>query len=129
MEKRVMIVDDEPDVLTSLRSVFEHQNYDVITVASGDDCLKEIEKGFKGIVLMDLMMPGMDGWDTINEIVNRGYLKNVEIAIITGKGTKDYQKLSLLGSYIYDYLTKPLDVDKLIKSVEKCNQYLYSRNT
>ena len=51
MEKRVMIVDDEPDVLTSLKTVFEHQEYDVITVTSGDECLKEIENGFKGIVL------------------------------------------------------------------------------
>ena len=123
-----MIVDDEPDVLTSLKSVFERQNYDVITVNSGDKCLKEIEKGFKGIVLMDLMMPGMDGWDTINEIVNRGYLDNVEIAIITGKGTKDFQKMSLLGSYIFDYLTKPIDINRLISIVEKYNKYIYSRN-
>ena len=127
MEKRVMIVDDEPDVLASLKTVFEHQKYDVITVTSGDECLKEIEKGFKGIVLMDLMMPVMDGWDTINEIVNRGLLKNVEIAIITGKGTKDFQKMSLLGSYAFDYLTKPLDIDKLISVVEKYCRYYHSR--
>jgi len=129
MEKRVMIVDDEPDVLSSLKDVFEHKKYDVITVDNGEDCLKEIEKGFKGIVLMDLMMPGMDGWETINEIVNRGYLKYVEIAIITGKGTKDFQKLSLLGSYVFDYLTKPIDIEKLISSVEKCGKYLNSNNT
>ena len=127
MEKRVMIVDDEPDVLTSLKTVFEHQKYDVITVTSGDECLKEIERGFKGIVLMDLMMPVMDGWDTINEIVNRDLLKNVEIAIITGKGTKDFQKMSLLGSYVFDYLTKPLDIDKLISVVEKYSRYFHSR--
>lgn len=129
MEKRVMIVDDEPDVLVSLKTVFEHQDYDVITVTSGDECLKEIEKGFKGIVLMDLMMPVMDGWDTINEIVNRGLLKNVEIAIITGKGTKDFQKMSLLGSYVFDYLTKPLDIDNLISIVEKYSRYFHSRYT
>jgi len=128
MEKRVMIVDDEPDVLTSLKVVFEHQDYKVTTVNSGVECLEELENGFKGIVLMDLMMPGMDGWETINEIVNRGLLKNVEIAIITGKGTKDYQRISLLGSYIFDYLTKPLDIVKLISSIEKCNRYFYSRN-
>lgn len=128
MEKRVMIVDDEPDILISLKTVFEHKHYDVVTVSNGNDCLKELEKGFTGIVLMDLMMPGMDGWDTINEIVNRGYLKSVEIAIITGKGTRNFQKLSLLGSYVHDYLTKPLDIDKLILSVEECNKYLYSRN-
>jgi DNA-binding response OmpR family regulator len=122
MEKRIMIVDDDLDVLTSLKVVFEYRNYDVITVDNGAGCLKEIENGFKGIILMDIMMPGMDGWETINEIVNRGLSKNVEIAIITGKGTKDYQKISLLGSYVFDYITKPIDINKLISSVEKCNR-------
>ena len=122
MEKRVMLVDDEADVLSSLKTVFERHKYDVITVTNGVECLKEIEKGFKGIVLIDLMMPGMDGWETIQEIVNRGLSKNVAIAVITGKGTKDFQKMGLLGSYIFDYLAKPLDITQLISSVEKCNK-------
>jgi len=128
MEKRVMIVDDEADVLSSLKTVFERHNYDVITVTNGVECLKEIEKGFKGIVLMDLMMPEMDGWETIQEIVNRGLSNNVAIAIITGKGTRDFQKMSLLGSYIFDYLAKPLDITQLISSVETYNKYFWSRN-
>lgn len=129
MMKRVMIVDDEPDVLLSLKTVFQRQNYDVITVSNGAECLDELEKGFKGIVLMDLMMPIMDGWETVNQIVKRGYTKNVAIEIITGKGTKDYQKMSILGSYIFDYLAKPLNIEQLISSVERCNQYFYKRNS
>ena len=128
MEKKVMIVDDEPDILESLRMVLEHECYDVITVDSGSKCLKEIEKGFEGIVLMDLMMPGMDGWDTIREIVERGLIKKVAINIITGKGTKNHQIMSVLGSYIYDYLSKPLDIKELIESIEKCNRFLIARN-
>jgi len=128
MDKKIMIVDDEQDVLFSLKTIFERQNFDVITVTNGKECLREIEKGFKGVILMDLMMPEMDGWTTINEIVKRGYDKNVAISIITGKGTKDYQKMSLLGSYIFDYLAKPLNIEQLIASVEKCNKLFYSRN-
>ncbi len=128
MDKRVMIVDDEPDILSSLKTVFERENYDVVAVTNGFECINEIEKGFKGVILLDLMMPEMDGWETIHEIVDRGLLKNVAIAIITGKGTKDYQKMSLLGPYIFDYLPKPLDINQLLSSVEKCNKYFYSRN-
>lgn len=128
MKKRIMIVDDEPDIIFSLKTIFEKQNYDVVTVSNGVECLKEIEKGFKGIILMDLMMPIMDGWDTISEIVKNGYIDNVAIAIITGKGTKDFQKISLLGSYVLDYLAKPLDIKKLIACVEKCNKFFLSRN-
>ena len=121
-----MIVDDEPDVLFSLKTILEKQNYDVITVSNGKDCLKEIEKGFKGIILMDLMMPNMDGWDTINEIVKNGHIDDVAITIITGNGSKDFQKISKLGSYVVDYLAKPLDINKLISSVERCNRYFTS---
>jgi len=128
MEKRVMIVDDEPDILISLKTVLEHQNYEVITVNDGFECLEKIENGFKGIVLMDLMMPKMDGWDTIHEIVDRGLIKNVAINIITGKGTKNYQKLGILGSYIYDYLPKPIDIKELIKCLEKCYRYFNAKN-
>lgn len=127
--KRIMIVDDEQDVLISLKTILERQNYDVITVSNGLECLKEIERGFTGVILMDIMMPVMDGWKTINQIVKRGYTKDIAIEIITGKGTKDYQKLSKLGSYIYDYITKPINLKQFITSVEACNKYLHSKNT
>ena len=77
---------------------------------------------------MDIMMPNMDGWDTIKKIVKRGLIKNVAINILTGKGTKDHQKLGELGSYVYDYLTKPIDINQLIDSVKKCGIYLNARN-
>lgn len=128
MKKKIMVVDDEPDILNSLTIVLEHHDFEVIAVDNGKKCLKEIEKGFKGVVLIDLMMPELDGWDTINEIVKRGLINNVEIAIITGKGTRDFQKMSLLGSYVYDYLTKPLNIEKLISSVEKCNKNLIQKS-
>lgn len=129
MEKKVMIVDDEPDVLSALKMVLEKQNYEVITVRNGYECLKHLESGFKGVILMDLMMPHMDGWDTIREIVRRGYIKDVVISIITGKGTKDSKKLNELGSFVFDYLTKPLNKDQIVSCVESCNKYLYRRYT
>ena len=128
MDNKIMIVDDEPDVLSSLKTIFEKHNYEVITVENGYKCLEELKKGFRGIILMDLMMPGMDGWDTIKEIVNRGLIKNVAIEIITGRGTKDHKRLGVLGPYIYDYLSKPLDINELIDSVEKCKAYLAAKN-
>jgi DNA-binding NtrC family response regulator len=128
MTKRIMIVDDEPDILLSLKIVLERQNYDVVTVTNGVECLREIEKGFKGIILMDLMMPFMDGWTTIKEIVKRGYMDDIAIAIITGKGTKDAQNMSLVGPYIFDYLPKPLDINLLLSSIERANRYFYHKN-
>ncbi len=112
-----MIVDDDPDILISIRKIFEREGYEVFTVDSGMDCIKELERGFSGIVLMDIMMPFMDGWDTIEEIKSKGLEKNVVISILTAKGTADHEKIKGLQSYIYDYITKPFDVQQLISNV------------
>lgn len=61
MKEKIMIVDDEPDVLDSLKMVLEAQDYDVTTASNGAECLEKLEKGFKGVILLDLMMPVMDG--------------------------------------------------------------------
>ena len=127
MYKKIMIVDDEHDILSSLKTVFQHQDYDVVTVDNGDDCITELEKGFKGVVLMDIMMPGMDGWQTIREIVKKGLIKNVAIGIITGKGTKNHHNMDGLSCYIYDYFAKPLNIKELVKSVEGCYIFLNER--
>ena len=117
MNKKIMVVDDDPDILISIRKIFEREGYEVFTVDSGMDCIKELEMGFKGVVLMDIMMPFMDGWDTIQEITNRGLSKNVVLSILTAKGTPNHEKMKGLQSYIYDYITKPFDVRNLISDV------------
>jgi DNA-binding response OmpR family regulator len=119
MEKRIMVVDDDPDILIAIRKIFENEGFEVFTVDSGMDCLKELERGFRGIILMDIMMPFMDGWDTINEIMRKGYSKNVIISILTAKGTPDYEKMRGLESYIHYYITKPFDVRKLITDIRQ----------
>jgi DNA-binding response OmpR family regulator len=120
MEKKILIVDDEPDILFALKLIFENHNYDVLTVENGEKAIKEIERGFRGVVLIDIMMPDLDGWDTLKEILKRGLIKNVAIDIITGKGTKNHAKMEGLESYINDYITKPFKIDQLINSVNEC---------
>jgi len=117
MDKKIMRVDDDSDILVSLRTLFENQHFDVLTVDSGKDCIKELENGFKGIVLMDLMMPFMDGWETIHQIINKGLNKNVIISIITAKGCPRSEKINGVESYIYDYIPKPFDLNNLLLEV------------
>jgi len=128
MNPKVMIVDDDPDILASFKSMLEHENYEVVAVESGAECLKKLQEGFKGIILMDIMMPDMNGWDTIKEIVDQGYIKDVAINVVTGMSTKDHQQMGILEPYIYEYLSKPVDVRDLLKSVEKSNIFLKAKN-
>ena len=122
MEKRLMVVDDDPDILISIRRIFEREGYEVLTVDTGYDCVKEIERGFKGIILMDIMMPFLDGWDTIEQILKRGLTKDVTISILTAQGTPDHDKMKDLEDFIYDYITKPFDISRLKETVS--SQYL-----
>jgi len=128
MKKKVMIVDDDPDILDTLRMILEKQEYDITTVSNGQECLDELEKGFKGVILLDLMMPVMDGWDTIKKISERGYMKNVAIEIISALGPRENKRMGVLKPHIYDYLTKPIDLKDLIESVKKGNVFLYARD-
>ena len=76
---------------------------------------------------MDILMPGMDGFDTIKEIVRRGYINDVAIEIVTGISDKDVQRLGVMEPYIHDYISKPIDIKQLIHSVEKCNLFLSAK--
>jgi DNA-binding response OmpR family regulator len=121
MKKRILIVDDDSDLLVLLRLIFEKQDYEVLTVDSGEDCLNELERGFKGIILMDLMMPFMDGWATLKKMVKKGYIKDNIISIISAKTCPDHTKMKEFKPYIHNYINKPFNVDQLVSDIAEIN--------
>lgn len=123
IKKKVMIVDDDPSILIALRELLEPEGFEVTIVDCGMDCIEEIKKGFRGVILMDIMMPVMDGWDTIKEIVDRGYAAGNIIAILTAKDVPD-QKMEGLKEYVIDYMTKPFDPKELVANVKEYFAYL-----
>ncbi len=118
MKKKLMVVDDDPDILITIRKIFENAGYEVLTVDSGSDCIDELKRGFKGVILMDIMMPFMDGWDTIREIIKKGFADDVAISIVTAKGNPDHEKMKGLEAYVHDYIAKPFDIRDLIANVK-----------
>lgn len=113
-----MIVDDDPDLLVFLRTLFEEHHFEVLAVDSGNDCLEELHRGFKGVILMDLMMPFMDGWKTLQEIIKQGFDKNIVLSIMTASGRPDPEKMKGLEPFIHSYIQKPFDLEKLIHDVK-----------
>jgi DNA-binding response OmpR family regulator len=119
MAKSILIVDDDADVRLSLKNICEHERLDVVIAENGVECLECLEKGFSGILLIDLTMPRMDGWETIKEIVKRGLEKNINIIVYTASGTSHHHKMKGLEPYIYDYVTKPFDFKELMENIKK----------
>ena len=125
MNKRVLVVDDEYSILVSVRELLEPEGFEVITVDSGRGCIEELKKGFKGVILMDIMMPGLDGWDTIKWIVDGGFLEGNIIAMLTARDTPD-KKMEYVKEYVIDYIRKPFEPDQLVTAVKEYFTYLNS---
>ena len=117
MNTNVMIVDDEFAIRTAVSELFTSEGFEVTTANGGPECLQELENGFKGVILMDIMMPGMDGWDTIREIVNQGHTEGNIIFMLTAKDTPDH-KMEGLQEYIIDYVQKPFEPEELVATVQ-----------
>ena len=123
MTKKVMVVDDDPSILFTVKELLEPEGYKVVAVSSGKECLKEMANGFKGVILMDIMMPGMDGWETVQRIVDGGYLGGNIIAMFTARDIADH-KMEGLGKYVTDYITKPFDPEELILTIKEYSRHL-----
>jgi len=117
MSNTIMIVDDNEYVRASVEIICQTVQLGLTSADSGPQCLARLEAGFRGIILMDIMMPEMDGWDTIREIVDRGLYPGNIIVMLTGMGEPD-AKMDGLQEYVTDYLTKPFGPDRLIESLQ-----------
>ncbi|TSK04964.1 MAG: response regulator [Geobacter sp.] len=125
MNKKIMIVDDNEYVRASVDIICESGRLDLTSAASGMECLQRLEDGFRGVILMDIMMPEMDGWDTIREMVDRDLYQGNIVVMLTGMGEPD-SKMEGLQEYVSDYMTKPFNPDELLDSLE---YYLTLLNT
>ncbi|MBN2599337.1 MAG: response regulator [Candidatus Thermoplasmatota archaeon] len=120
-QKNIMVVDDDPDILLSLQELFEREGFEVTTVDNGRNCLLELEKGFQGIIILDIMMPIMDGIETIKKMTIDGFTDENTIIVLTAKRIQG-EEFNDIYPYIADYITKPFDIITLLQTVKKIAQ-------
>jgi len=117
MNTRVMIVDDNEFIREAVEILFQSEDIPIAIAEGGKECLDQLEAGFRGIILMDVMMPDMDGWDTIREIVARGLYDGNLILMLTAKREPD-AKMDGIQIYVTDYVTKPFNPSELLDMVK-----------
>jgi DNA-binding response OmpR family regulator len=115
--KKIMVVDNEPDIVDLTRTVLELGGYNVIAAHSGEECLRLLEKEKVDLVLLDIMMPGMSGWDVFNRINKKS--TDVKVAFMSVLEISDKRKQVLLEEGLADYIMKPFDKDSLLNRVDK----------
>lgn len=114
----ILIVDDKPENIFSLRSLLESKNFQVDTALSGEEALKKVLKIDYALIILDVQMPGMDGFEVAETLA--GYSKTKEIPIIFLSAVNTDKKFITKGyaSGGIDYITKPVDPDILILKVK-----------
>lgn len=101
-----------------MHALLSCKGVDVVTAGGGDDCLRLLREGFRGVILMDIMMPGKNGWDTIREIEKAGLLQGNIISMLTSKDAPDEQ-MEGLQDIVIDYITKPYEAQEIVDVVRK----------
>jgi DNA-binding response OmpR family regulator len=117
MNIRVMIVDDNEFIRESVEILFQTEGIGIVTAGGGKECLEQLEAGFRGILLMDVMMPQIDGWDTIRQIVARDLYDGNIVLMLTAKREPD-DKMVAIQTYVTDYITKPFNPQELLDTVK-----------
>ena len=112
----IMIVDDDLELLVILQDLLENYNYNVVTAVNGKECIKELEKGFEGIIILDVMMPVMNGLEIIKKMIYEGFIESNKIILLTAKKIQG-KELEDIYCYINNYVYKPFDIDELLKAV------------
>jgi len=115
-EASILIIDDDENILFTLRMRLESLGYRVLTALDGSEGLEELEKEAPDVILLDLRLPGMGGLDVLREIKKTS--PGTEIIIFTAQGTIE-TAVTAIKEGAYDYITKPIDNQRLGILIEK----------
>ncbi|MDR1439124.1 MAG: response regulator transcription factor [Clostridiales bacterium] len=112
--QKVFVVDDDANICELIRLYLEKEGYGVMAVNRGDKALEEFSSYAPNLVVLDIMLPGMDGWDLCREIRKKS---NIPIIMITAKG-ETFDKVLGLELGADDYIVKPFDTKELVARIK-----------
>ena len=116
-QAKVLVVDDEVYILHILDFILGAENYDVITAMNGEQALEKVREEKPDLIVLDIMMPKLDGYETCRLIKSDPKTKAIPVILLTAKGREVDQKLGReVGAS--DYITKPFSPSKLIDRVQ-----------
>ncbi len=128
MEKKpyILIVDDDPDILEGILAILETQPYRLATARDGKQCMEMIAQEVPDLLILDLLMPRMDGWGVIREMRSEPRYARVPILVLTtvieDASRRRYELETGMAMDVQDYVQKPARPDDLIRRVERLLQ-------
>jgi two-component system, chemotaxis family, chemotaxis protein CheY len=114
-ERLVLVVDDDPDILQTLGLCLSSEGYRVLMAANGKEALDILDREHPSVILLDLMMPVMDGWQFVQELEHRGR-RDVPLLILSADRSVQGHAQQLRAN---GHLAKPFDLDELLGKVQQ----------
>ncbi len=118
-KKRILCIEDHPEMIELIRLILGRKGYEVRGAVGGREGLDTMVQDPPDLVLLDLMMPDVDGWEVYRQIRAREELSHVPVIIVTAKAQGIDRVLGLHIAGVDDYITKPFGPKELIQSVER----------
>ena len=116
--KHILCIEDEPEMIDLIRLILNRRGYDVHGACGGREGLELARKEKPDLVLLDLMMPDMDGWEVYQQMKVDEILKGTPVIVVTAKAQSIDKVLGLHIAKVDDYIAKPFSPQELLTSVE-----------
>jgi DNA-binding response OmpR family regulator len=114
--KKILIVDDEPNIVMSLEYTFKKNDFEVFIARDGIEALEIVKSNFPDVIILDVMMPLVDGYATLEHIRKDNNLSHTKVIFLSAKNkASDIEKGMALGADAY--LTKPFSIKKVVEQV------------
>ena len=115
--KKILCIEDETEMIDLMRLILERRGFDFVGAEGGQQGLELIRQEKPDLILLDLMMPGMDGWEVYQQIKVDEELKDTAVIVVTAKAQNIDKVLGLHIARVDDYITKPFGPQELLDSI------------
>ena len=119
MVKRILCVEDEEEMIDLIRLILGRRGFEVKGATGGIEGLRLIREDLPDLVLLDLMMPDMDGWEVYQQMKADDRTRNIPVIVVTAKAQNIDRVLAMHIAKVDDYITKPFSPQELLMSVER----------
>jgi DNA-binding response OmpR family regulator len=116
-QKTILCIEDEPEMIDLMRLILERRGFRFIGAEGGQEGLDLLKDVTPDLVLLDLMMPGVDGWEVYRQIKADDELKDIPVIVVTAKAQSIDKVLGLHIARVDDYITKPFGPQQLVESI------------
>ncbi|HUI88811.1 MAG TPA: response regulator [Anaerolineales bacterium] len=117
--KRILCIEDEPEMIDLIRLILGRRGFEVSGASGGMAGIKAVREQLPDLVLLDLMMPDMDGWEVYQQMKANETTRNIPVIVVTAKAQNIDKVLGLHIAKVDDYISKPFSPQELMSSVEK----------